>query len=104
MVLAYFLSVILAMEVIVSGYRFGAAGGLNMNYYIMTCPFAEAVVKDIVDRALQDDPTMAAGLIRMHFHDCFIEVYINTCIIYMYNYIRVLVLIFFVIYCTCVGL
>ncbi|KAF3450299.1 hypothetical protein FNV43_RR06379 [Rhamnella rubrinervis] len=73
MALAYFLSVILAMEVMVSGYRFGEAGGLSMNYYIMTCPFAESVIKDIVNRALQDDPTVAAGLVRMHFHDCFIE-------------------------------
>ncbi|XP_015881868.3 peroxidase 47 [Ziziphus jujuba] len=73
MALAYFLSMILTMAMIMSGYGFGAADGLSMNYYLMTCPFAESVIKDIVNRALQDDPTLAAGLVRMHFHDCFIE-------------------------------
>lgn len=58
--------------VIGSGFRFGAEA-LNMNYYIMTCPFAEAIVRNTVNRALQADPTLAASLIRMHFHDCFIQ-------------------------------
>uniref|UniRef100_A0A5B7BR37 Peroxidase n=1 Tax=Davidia involucrata TaxID=16924 RepID=A0A5B7BR37_DAVIN len=67
------LAVILLMEMIViSGIRFGA-DGLSMNYYMMTCPFADAIVKNTVNRALQSDPTLAAGLLRMHFHDCFIE-------------------------------
>lgn len=56
------------------GYGFGAGGGLDMNYYLMSCPFVEPVVKNVVNRALENDPTLAAGLIRMHFHDCFIEV------------------------------
>lgn len=47
--------------------------GLNMNYYIMSCPMAEFVVKNTVNSALRADPTLAAGLIRMHFHDCFIQ-------------------------------
>lgn len=90
MALANFLSVILAMEVIVSGYRFGVADGLSMNYYIMTCPFAEPIIKNIVNRALQDDPTLAAGLVRMHFHDCFIEVHI-----YMHIYTHMYIFVFF---------
>ncbi|KAJ9537202.1 hypothetical protein OSB04_029935 [Centaurea solstitialis] len=47
--------------------------GLNMNYYIMNCPMAEFIVKNSVNSALRSDPTLAAGLIRMHFHDCFIQ-------------------------------
>ncbi|KAA8531271.1 hypothetical protein F0562_005970 [Nyssa sinensis] len=64
--------VILLMEIIISGIRFGA-DGLSMDYYMMTCPFAEAIVKNKVNIALQSDPALAAGLLRMHFHDCFIE-------------------------------
>ncbi|OIV98958.1 hypothetical protein TanjilG_07393 [Lupinus angustifolius] len=70
--MANLMTVFLVMEVIVSGFRFGAYG-LNMNYYLMSCPLMELVVKDILNKALQDDPTLAAGLVRMHFHDCFIE-------------------------------
>lgn len=72
LVMAKLLGVLLLMEVTVSGFRFGV-DGLRMDYYIMTCPFAEQVVKNTVNRALGDDPTLAAALIRMHFHDCFIE-------------------------------
>ncbi|KAL3844976.1 hypothetical protein ACJIZ3_002379 [Penstemon smallii] len=51
----------------------GVADGLSMNYYLFTCPFAEMIIKNTVNKALQSDPTLAAGLLRMHFHDCFIE-------------------------------
>ncbi|TKY51981.1 Peroxidase 47 [Spatholobus suberectus] len=71
-VMANLLTVLLLIEVFAYGFRYGP-DGLNMNYYLMSCPFVEPVVKNIVDKALQDDPTLAAGLIRMHFHDCFIE-------------------------------
>ncbi|XP_057970950.1 peroxidase 47-like [Malania oleifera] len=47
--------------------------GLTMDYYLRTCPFAEFIVKNTVNSALQADPTLAAALIRMHFHDCFIQ-------------------------------
>lgn len=48
--------------------------GLSMLYYTTNCPLAVPIVQNTVFAALQSDPTLAAGLIRMHFHDCFIQV------------------------------
>eukprot|EP01018_Ginkgo_biloba_P023034 Gb_17935 [translate_table: standard] len=47
--------------------------GLSLDYYAFRCPFAESIVRETVDRAMQRDITTAAGLLRMHFHDCFVE-------------------------------
>lgn len=59
------------------------ANGLSMNYYLMACPFADMIIKNSVNRALQSDPTLAAGLVRMHFHDCFVEVNSNSSYIHI---------------------
>lgn len=48
--------------------------GLSLDYYAFTCPFAEAIIGDTVNRAVQRDITISAALLRMHFHDCFVEV------------------------------
>lgn len=66
------LSVIMLIQAII-GLPYNVRG-LSMGYYMMSCPMAEQIVKNSVDNALQADPTLAAGLIRMLFHDCFIEV------------------------------
>ncbi|GMN27056.1 hypothetical protein TIFTF001_001515 [Ficus carica] len=55
------------------GFGVGVADGLSMNYYTLSCPMAEFIVKNTVNSALQADPTLAAALVRMHFHDCFIQ-------------------------------
>ncbi|KAH8479891.1 hypothetical protein Peur_061921 [Populus x canadensis] len=72
MAMANFLALFLLMELIAGGYRDGA-NGLSMNYYVFSCPFAEAIVRNTVTSALKSDPTLAAGLVRMHFHDCWIQ-------------------------------
>ena len=73
MAVAKLLTMLLVMEVTVSGYRSGVADEVSMQYYWISCTFVEFVVRGTVNRALQGDPTLAAALVRMHFHDCFIE-------------------------------
>ncbi|CAM6116299.1 unnamed protein product [Calypogeia fissa] len=42
------------------------------NFYGKTCPGAESIVNGIVRSRVKSDRTMAASLLRLHFHDCFV--------------------------------
>ncbi|KAK9735598.1 hypothetical protein RND81_04G215000 [Saponaria officinalis] len=74
MIMNWFIGIMILMQMLSkSGYTRHKASALSMQYYVMTCPMVEMIVRNEVSRALQDDPTMAAPLLRLHFHDCWIE-------------------------------
>ncbi|XP_050215127.1 peroxidase 25 [Mercurialis annua] len=46
---------------------------LKNGFYSSSCPKAESIVRSTVQSYFQKDPTIAAALLRLHFHDCFVQ-------------------------------
>ncbi|WOL02076.1 peroxidase P7-like [Canna indica] len=50
-----------------------AYGQLSHKYYSNSCPGLQPLVRSIVQQTLSNDPTMGASLLRLFFHDCFVN-------------------------------
>lgn len=49
-------------------------GYLYPQFYDHSCPKASEIVKSIVAKAVAKEARTAASLLRLHFHDCFVQV------------------------------
>jgi len=56
-----------------------ACQGLEVGYYKKTCPRVEHIVRDEVKKFVYKNAGIGAGLIRMLFHDCFVQVRRTLC-------------------------
>ena len=70
------------MVLVVLAASAGAAGQLRMGFYAESCPGVERVVGDFVRQHVRRVPTVAAALLRLHFHDCFVRVRACVCVVH----------------------
>ncbi|KAL8532697.1 hypothetical protein ACS0TY_009056 [Phlomoides rotata] len=50
----------------------GGNGGLREEFYEQSCPQAEKIVNKTIQKHFRKDPSLAAGFVRLFFHDCFV--------------------------------
>ncbi|VAI53512.1 unnamed protein product [Triticum turgidum subsp. durum] len=50
-----------------------AYGQLSPSFYAKTCPTLELIVRSTVTKAVLVERRMGASLLRLHFHDCFVQ-------------------------------
>ena len=47
--------------------------GTRVGFYSAACPRVESIVRSTVQSHFRSNPTVAPGLLRMLFHDCFVQ-------------------------------
>ncbi|KAH7835866.1 hypothetical protein Vadar_030656 [Vaccinium darrowii] len=47
--------------------------GLSLSFYETKCPDLESIVRKHLKKVFKEDIGQAAGLLRVHFHDCFVQ-------------------------------
>ncbi|MCO5564282.1 hypothetical protein L7F22_017942 [Adiantum nelumboides] len=50
-----------------------AAQPLSASFYDQSCPGLQSVVRSVMRQAVQKEPRMAASILRLFFHDCFVQ-------------------------------
>ncbi|KAK6246768.1 hypothetical protein QUC31_018333 [Theobroma cacao] len=67
-------SAVIVMSVLVLFMRSTSAHYLTTNFYSKSCPKVFFAVNSVVKSAVSKEPRMGASLVRLFFHDCFVNV------------------------------
>ncbi|BBN05705.1 peroxidase [Marchantia polymorpha subsp. ruderalis] len=65
----WFLTISIVATLLVSP----ASGQLSTGFYSRTCPSVLSTVRSTMTSAVRSDGRVGASLLRMHFHDCFVQ-------------------------------
>ncbi|KAI3666905.1 hypothetical protein L6452_41946 [Arctium lappa] len=49
------------------------SGQLSANFYTTSCPNFNSIISNAVSSAVSNEARMGASLLRLHFHDCFVN-------------------------------
>lgn len=60
--------------VVLGALPFSSDAQLDPSFYRNTCPSVHSIVREVIRNVSKSDPRMLASLIRLHFHDCFVQV------------------------------
>ncbi|KAG2663051.1 hypothetical protein I3843_16G008500 [Carya illinoinensis] len=79
--LTSFSSVLLISSLLLASYAFASEvkssvpimKGLSWSFYDSKCPKLESIVRKQLKKVFKKDIGQAAGLLRLHFHDCFVQ-------------------------------
>jgi hypothetical protein len=74
LLLAAHSAVLLALPGAAHGHPPVAGPALSSTFYNAPCPSAHDIVRRVIQDARVTDPRIPASLIRLHFHDCFVNV------------------------------
>ncbi|KAE9599676.1 putative peroxidase [Lupinus albus] len=50
-----------------------ALADMRVGFYSTSCPRAEDIIRQVVQKHFNQDRSITGGLLRMHFHDCFVR-------------------------------
>jgi len=60
--------------VVLGGLPFSSNAQLDPAFYKNTCPKLHSIAFKVLRKVAKTDPRMPASIIRLHFHDCFVQV------------------------------
>jgi peroxidase len=70
----------LGLAVVILSVIAGAANAqLSPNFYSTSCPGLAGIVRSGMASAVQTEKRMAASIVRLFFHDCFVNVRLLCC-------------------------
>ncbi|XP_061373665.1 peroxidase A2-like [Gastrolobium bilobum] len=61
------------VAIVLGALPFSSDAQLDPSFYSSTCPNVHSIVRDVIKNVSKSDPRMLASLIRLHFHDCFVQ-------------------------------